>query len=62
MNSSQTDRFVHERLPSPEAMPRMLLDGPGLQFPAKVNLVQELLDRAEHKGWGERPLLRSSTR
>lgn len=60
MTSAQTDRFVHDRLPAPAAMPRMLLDRPELQFPAQCNLVHELLDRAAEKGWGGRPLLRSA--
>ncbi len=59
MTSAQTDRFVHDRLPSAEALPRLLLDRPELQFPAQLNAVEELLDRAPAKGWGTRALLRS---
>ncbi|HEY8358549.1 MAG TPA: AMP-binding protein [Ramlibacter sp.] len=57
--SAQTDRFVHDRLPPPAQRPRMHYDLPELQLPAQLNLVEELLDRAPAKGWGERPLLRS---
>ncbi|MFC5496196.1 AMP-binding protein [Caenimonas terrae] len=58
--SAQVDRFVHERLPPPDLMPRLLLDAPELQFPAQLNLVEELLDKAPEKGFGDRPMLRSS--
>ncbi len=33
---------------------------PELQFPRRLNLVAQLLDEAEAKGWADRPLLRSS--
>ena len=58
--SAQTDRFVHDRLPAAPDMPQLLLDGPGLQFPTQLNLVEELLDNAPAKGFGSRPMLRSS--
>ena len=58
--SAQIDRFVHERLPPAPQMPTLLLDMPELQFPSQLNLVGELLDKAPAKGFGERPLLRSS--
>ncbi|HSV84260.1 MAG TPA: AMP-binding protein, partial [Ramlibacter sp.] len=60
MTSAQTDRFVHERLPAPGDRPQLVFDRPELQLPAQCNLVEQLLDRAEDKGWGERPLLRSA--
>jgi 2-aminobenzoate-CoA ligase len=59
MKSAQTDRFVHDRLPPPEAWPTLRYDLPELQLPDQCNLVHELLDRAPGKGWGDRPLLRS---
>ena len=59
--SAQTDRFVHERLPAPQQMPTLLFDAPELQFPDQLNLVQELLDKAQQKGFAERPMLRSPT-
>ncbi|MDB5858999.1 MAG: putative 2-aminobenzoate-CoA ligase [Ramlibacter sp.] len=59
MQSAQADRFVHDRLPAPEALPTMRFDLPELRLPDQCNLVHELLDRAADKGWGERPLLRS---
>ncbi|HVE53970.1 MAG TPA: AMP-binding protein, partial [Ramlibacter sp.] len=60
MTSAQTDRFVHDRLPPREQWPHMRYDLPGLAVPARCNIVEELLDRAPQKGWGDRPLLRSS--
>ena len=63
-HSAQTDRFVHDRLPAaaqwPElhyALPELL----ALQLRPQLNLVEELLDNAAHKGFAERPLLRSPT-
>jgi 2-aminobenzoate-CoA ligase len=59
--SAQIDRFVHERMPAPAQMPQLRFNFPELQFPAQVNLVEELLDKAvSAKGWADRPLLRSS--
>ena len=53
------DRFVHQRLPSAAQMPTLRFDLPELQFPAQLNLVEELLDNAAKKGFADRPMLRS---
>ena len=58
--SAQLDRFVHDRLPPPAALPHMLYDRPELVLPPRINVAEELLDKASAKGWGERPMLRSS--
>jgi 2-aminobenzoate-CoA ligase len=58
--SAQVDRFVHDRLPPQEQLPRLLSQRPELQFPLQLNLVEELLDKAPAKGFGDRPLLRSN--
>jgi 2-aminobenzoate-CoA ligase len=58
--TAQTDRFVHDRLPAPAQQPRRVYDRPELQLPERLNLVEELLDKAPDKGFGDRPLLRSS--
>ena len=58
--NGQIDRFVHERLPPAELLPRTLATLPGLQFAQPLNLVEHLLDRAEAHGFGSRPLLRST--
>ncbi len=58
--SAQTDRFVHDRLPPRQQWPQMRYDLPELQLPERLNLVEELLDKAVGKGWADRPLLRSA--
>src|SRR5512133_2592242 len=58
--SAQTDRFVHDRLPPRAQWPQLRYDRPELQLPDSLNLVHELLDRAQEKGFGDRPLLRSN--
>lgn len=58
--SAQPDRFVHDRLPPLSQWPQLRYDLPELQFPARRNLVEELLDKAAARGWGDGPLLRSS--
>ena len=57
--SAQTDRFVHERLPSADQWPQLIYDAPELKIPAQANLVEVLLARASQQGWSERPFLRS---
>ena len=58
--TTQIDRFVHDRMPPPEDMPCMIFELPELQFPAKLNVVVELLDRNVLKGNGNRILLRDA--
>jgi 2-aminobenzoate-CoA ligase len=57
--SAQADRFVQERMPPADQLPRLVFELPELQFPARLNLVEELLDKAPAKGFGDRPMLRS---
>lgn len=57
--SAQADRFVHERLPSPEQLPRMVYAMPELRIPARANLVQSLFDKAFREGRADKPMLRS---
>lgn len=58
--SAQVDRFVHDRLPPAEQLPVFRYDLPELQLPDQLNLVEELLDKAAAKGFGDRPMLRSA--
>ncbi len=58
--SAQQDRFVHDRLPPKSQWPQLLYDRPELQLPARLNLAEELLDKAPAKGFGARPMLRSA--
>ena len=57
--SAQPDSFVRDRLPAQQDMPLLMLDAPGLQFPDRINLVQELFDRALRGGFGAHLMLRS---
>ncbi len=58
--SAQTDRFVHDRLPPPALRPQLRYDLPELEFPDRLNLVEELLDKATFRGFSHRPMLRSN--
>jgi 2-aminobenzoate-CoA ligase len=60
--SAQIDRFVHDRLPPADQLPILRYDLPELQLPDQLNLVEELLDKAPAKGFGDNPMLRSPTR
>lgn len=60
--SAQIDRFVHDRLPPAAQLPMFRYDLPELQIPDQANLVEELLDKAPAKGFGDLPMLRSPTR
>ena len=57
--SAQADRFVHDRLPPPEQLPRMVYALPELRVPARANLVQHLFEKAFREGRADKPLLRS---
>jgi 2-aminobenzoate-CoA ligase len=59
--SIQQDRFVHDRLPPRAQWPQLLYERPEFQFPAQLNVIEELLDNAQAKGFGARPMLRSSS-
>jgi 2-aminobenzoate-CoA ligase len=59
-DSAQRDRFVHDRLPPASQWPQLRYELPELQFADRLNVVEELLDKAAAKGFAERPLLRSS--
>ena len=57
---AQTDPFVRDRLPPVAQLPLFRYDLGALDLPPQLNLVEELLDKAPAKGFGDRPLLRSS--
>jgi 2-aminobenzoate-CoA ligase len=57
--SAQLDRFIHEGLPPPDQLPALRFDLPELQFPAQINLVEALFNRADEHGHSARPFLRS---
>ncbi|MRD48864.1 AMP-binding protein [Caenimonas koreensis DSM 17982] len=58
--SAHADPFVRDRMPAADKMPQLRFDLPELQFPPQLNAIEELLDKAAQKGFGARPLLRSS--
>jgi 2-aminobenzoate-CoA ligase len=63
MKSAQSDSFVRDQLPPPEAWPEYRFDRPELQFPAQLNAVEHLLDQAvSHKGFADNAMLRSVQR
>ena len=45
VRTAHLDTFARDRLPPPEALPDFLFDGPGLQFPPRLNCAVELLQR-----------------
>ena len=56
---SQTDRFVHDRLPEAHQLSHMVYELPGLQAAAHGNLVDVLLGKIAERGYLKRPFLRS---
>lgn len=57
--SAQTDRFVHDRLPSPDQLPKLVYSLPELRIPDQANLVDVLFSRARAQGHADKPFLRS---
>lgn len=53
------DRFVDDRLPSPDQMPEFRFDLPELRYPDRMNAAVELLDRALDEGHGGRVAIRN---
>ncbi len=58
-SSAQTDRFVHNRLPSLGTRPQMRYDMPELRIADQANLVDVLLAQIEARGLMDKPFLRS---
>ncbi|WP_326687425.1 MULTISPECIES: AMP-binding protein [unclassified Streptomyces] len=53
--SAHLDTFARDHLPPPEQWPRLLLDDPALQYPARLNCGTELLDRTVGRLGADRP-------
>ncbi len=53
-SSAHVDTFARDRLPPPPALPELLFELPELQFPPRLNLATELLDRHVAEGRGNR--------
>jgi 2-aminobenzoate-CoA ligase len=60
--SAQIDQFVHKLLPSVEDLPVYIYSGKNLHKRKVLNLVTELFNQVEEKGYLESPFLRSSMR
>ena len=58
-NSPQTDRFVHSRLPPPEAQATLRYDLPELQISNQANLVDVLCAQIQARHLMDKPFLRS---
>jgi 2-aminobenzoate-CoA ligase len=52
--TAHQDPFVRDRLPAPHALPELLFDLPGLQFPPRLNCAEALLDSQVRQGRGKR--------
>ena len=56
--TAHKDTFVRDNLPPEEAWPEFInLDK--LDYPERLNVAVELVDKAMERGWGERPCIRS---
>ena len=58
-HSAQTDRFVHDRLPSEEQRAQMRYDLPEMCIADQANLVDVLFGQIEARGLTDKPFLRS---
>lgn len=56
--SAHLDQFARQHLPPAEQWPDLVFDLPELQYPARLNCVAELLDKAVASGRGARLALR----
>jgi 2-aminobenzoate-CoA ligase len=52
--SAHTDTFARDHLPAPQDQAELLFELPTLQFAARLNCAQLLLDAQVQRGWGER--------
>jgi 2-aminobenzoate-CoA ligase len=57
--SAQIDPFVHHHLPTAQNLPDFVFEGPHLQLPEKLNLVEALFRQATAMGQTDAPCLRS---
>lgn len=55
--SAHLDTFARDNLPPQDQWPALVFDLPELQFPPRMNIAWELLDRWVETGQGERPCL-----
>jgi 2-aminobenzoate-CoA ligase len=60
--TAHVDTFARDHLPPLEQWPELIFETPALQYPARLNCVAELLDKAVAAGHGERPAIRAPRR
>ena len=60
--TAHVDTFARDNLPARELWPELIFDTPTLQYPARLNCVVELLDKAVAAGHGERVAIRAPRR
>lgn len=56
--SGHVDTFTRDNLPPPEQWPELLLDGPDVAYPKRMNCAVELVDAMVNKGHGARVAIR----
>ncbi|GAA1117934.1 AMP-binding protein [Nocardiopsis composta] len=59
--SAYTDTFARDHLPPAEQWPRLLFTLPELDYPARLNCAEELLDRTIDRYGGDRPCVRGES-
>jgi 2-aminobenzoate-CoA ligase len=52
--TAHVDTFARDNLPPREQWPELIFELPELQYPDRINVATELLDRAVERGWGRR--------
>ncbi|MDJ0686623.1 MAG: benzoate-CoA ligase family protein [Alphaproteobacteria bacterium] len=55
--TAHRDTFARDNLPPANQLPDFLLGEPPFDYPEKLNCIEELLDKAVTRGWGDRPCL-----
>jgi 2-aminobenzoate-CoA ligase len=60
--TAHVDTFARDHLPPREQWPALIFETPALQYPARLNCVAELLDKAVAAGHGDRPAIRAPRR
>jgi 2-aminobenzoate-CoA ligase len=55
--SAHVDTFARDSLPSASLQPEFVFDLPELQYPERLNVCVELLDKSVERGYGDRPCI-----
>ncbi|MCU6433029.1 AMP-binding protein [Undibacterium sp. Jales W-56] len=57
VDSAHIDKFAQDNLPARELWPELIFTLPELQYPARLNCVEELLDKMVAAGYGDKPVI-----